>query len=162
MKLRCFKDVLSKHLKRRKYKCRCLFSLNQKTICFVRLKVVIYCLKYFLFYKCTIKWICSRAQDTVLLIFDPMFADFEKLCYQTSNVFLNNFSSILGTGETMSVYVDWRTTSHPFGRYWFAVDRAVVLKPQNVLQLHLRILRFVYLIKTFGRFSNLRMFCSFI
>jgi hypothetical protein len=45
----------------------------------------------------------------------------------------------------MSIYVDWRTTSHPFGRYWFAVDRVVVVKPQNVLQLHLRILRLVHL-----------------
>jgi hypothetical protein len=45
----------------------------------------------------------------------------------------------------MSIYVDWRTTSHPFGRYWFAVDRVVVVKPQNVLQLHLRILRLVNL-----------------
>jgi len=44
----------------------------------------------------------------------------------------------------MSIYVDWRTTSHPFGRYWFAVDRVVVVKPQNVLQLHLRILRLVH------------------
>ena len=55
----------------------------------------------------------------------------------------------------MSIYVDWRTTSHPFGRYWFAVDRVVVVKPQNVLQLHLRILRLVNL--KILRLVNLKM-----
>ncbi len=55
----------------------------------------------------------------------------------------------------MSIYVDWRTTSHPFGRYWFAVDRVVVVKPQNVLQLHLRILRLVNL--RILRLVNLKM-----
>ena len=45
-------------------------------------------------------------------------------------------------GETFNVYVDWRNTSHPFGHYWFAVDRVFVQRPQNVLLLQLRILRF--------------------
>ena len=44
-------------------------------------------------------------------------------------------------GETVSVYVDWRTSSQPFGHYWFAVDGAVVVRPRNILQLQLKVLR---------------------
>ena len=64
--------------------------------------------------------------------------DLKRPSHLTKFMFLGFFSEI---GETVSVYVDWRSSSQPFGHYWFAVDKVIVVRPQNLLQLQLRVLR---------------------